>query len=89
MIFTSGGTESNNLAIKGAARFLKKQGDPRRRIITAATEHKCVLEAVRDLEQEGFEPVILPVLSNGVVSPDALVEALAVPTLLVSIMGAK
>ncbi|MEE8658485.1 Cysteine desulfurase [Acetobacteraceae bacterium EV16G] len=89
VIFTSGGTESNNLAIKGAAHFLKKHGDPRRRIITAATEHKCVLEAVHDLEQEGFEPVILPVLSNGAVSPDALAEALAVPTLLVSIMGAN
>ena len=49
IILTSGATEANNLAIKGAARFAASQGDPRRRIITLATEHKCVLESVRDL----------------------------------------
>jgi hypothetical protein len=58
IILTSGATEAHNLAIKGAARFAASQGDPRRRIITVASEHKCVLGSVRDLAQEGFEPVI-------------------------------
>ena len=61
IVLTSGATESNNLAIKGAARHaLKVEGD-RRRVITLASEHKCVLESVRDLAAEGFEPVVLPV----------------------------
>ncbi|WP_291365698.1 cysteine desulfurase family protein [Acetobacter sp. UBA5411] len=89
IIFTSGATEANNLAIKGAARFRMKQGDGRKRIITVATEHKCVLESVRDLAQEGFEPVILGVDHNGQVDPAALRDALAVPTALVSIMAAN
>jgi cysteine desulfurase len=87
IILTSGATEANNLAIKGAARFAASQGDPRRRIITVATEHKCVLESVRDLAQEGFEPVILPVGADGLLSPEALRAACAETTLLVSIMA--
>lgn len=87
IVFTSGATESNNLAIKGAARFAAAQGDPRRRIITVATEHKCVLESVRDLAREGFEPVVLPVGPDGLLMPEALREALRVPTLLVSVMA--
>ncbi len=89
LIWTSGATESNNLAIKGVARFLKEQGDRRRRIITVATEHKCVLESVRSLSDEGFEPVILPVESDGRLSSDCLEDALKTPTLLVSIMAAN
>ncbi|AQS86022.1 MAG: cysteine desulfurase family protein [Acetobacter aceti] len=89
IIFTSGATEANNLAIKGAVRFRNRMGDGRRRVITVATEHKCVLESVRDLAQEGFEPVILGVDPNGQVDPAALREALAVPTALVSIMAAN
>ncbi len=89
LIWTSGATEANNLAIKGAARFLKEQGDGRRRLVTVATEHKCVLEAVRSLEGEGFEPVILPVEPDGRLSPDRLAEALKTPALLVSIMAAN
>ncbi len=58
VVLTSGATEANNLAIKGAARFAASQGSARRRIITLATEHKCVLESVRALADEGFEPVI-------------------------------
>ncbi|WP_207539338.1 cysteine desulfurase family protein [Sabulicella rubraurantiaca] len=85
IVFTSGATESNNLAIKGAARFAR-DGE-RRRIVTVATEHKCVLESVRDLEAEGFEPVILPVRPDGLLDIETLREALAVPTLLVSVMG--
>ena len=88
IILTSGATESNNLAIKGAARFAAAQGTERRRIVTVATEHKCVLESVRDLAAEGFEPVILPVLPSGLLDLDLLREALAAaPTLLVSVMA--
>ncbi len=89
VILVSGATEANNLAIKGAARFAAQQGDTRRRVITAATEHPCVLESVRDLGQEGFEPVILPVEPDGRLDPARLREALAVPTLLVSVMAAN
>jgi cysteine desulfurase len=89
VVFTSGATESNNLAIKGAARHARRMGDPRRRVVTVATEHKCVLEAVRDLAAEGFEPVILPVRPDGLLDPAALQAALAVPTLLVSVMAAN
>ncbi|MCR0982239.1 cysteine desulfurase family protein [Roseomonas populi] len=87
VIFTSGATESNNLAIKGAARFAAGQGSGRRRVITVATEHKCVLESVRDLAAEGFEPVILPVGPDGLLDPEALRAALEVPTVLVSVMA--
>ncbi|MBS1074035.1 cysteine desulfurase [Gluconobacter sp. Dm-73] len=89
IVFTSGATEANNLAIKGAARHLVRLGDPRRRIITVATEHKCVLESLRALAAEGFEAVALGVDSDGRVDPEALREALKVPTLLVSIMAAN
>ena len=87
IVFTSGATESNNIAIKGAARFAARAGDPRKRIITVATEHKCVLEAVRDLAEEGFEPIILPVQPDGLLAPNTLRAALAIPTLLVSVMA--
>ncbi|WP_287849529.1 cysteine desulfurase family protein [Acidiphilium sp.] len=89
IVFTSGATESNNLAIKGAARFAARQENPRRRLITLATEHKCVLEATRDLAEEGFEPVFLPVQPDGRLDPEALHAALATPTLLVSVMAAN
>ncbi|MEJ0015670.1 MAG: aminotransferase class V-fold PLP-dependent enzyme [Acetobacteraceae bacterium] len=87
IVFTSGATESNNIAIKGAARFALQAGTERRRIVTAATEHKCVLESVADLAAEGFEPVVLPVRPDGLLDPDVLREALAAPTLLVSLMA--
>jgi cysteine desulfurase len=87
VIFTSGATEANNIAIKGAARFAASMGDVRRRIVTVVTEHKCVLEAVGDLAAEGFEPVVLPVGADGLLDPAVLREALAVPTLLVSVMA--
>lgn len=87
IILTSGATEANNLAIKGAARFAAAQGSDRRRIVTVATEHKCVLESVRDLEAEGFEPVILPVDGNGLLDLDALRAAVDDRTLLVSVMA--
>jgi cysteine desulfurase len=87
VVFTSGATEANNLAIKGAARHAAAMGSPRRRVVTAATEHKCVLESVADLAAEGFEPVFLPVQPDGLLDPAALESALAVPTLLVSVMA--
>ncbi len=85
IVLTSGATESNNLAIKGAARQAGSAG--RRRIITLATEHKCVLQTVTDLGNEGFEPVVLPVQPSGLLDMDVLADALRTPTLLVSVMA--
>ena len=89
IVFTSGATEANNIAIKGAARFAASQGmhEGRRRVVTVATEHKCVLESVADLRAEGFEPVFLPVRPDGLLDPDLLRDALRTPTLLVSVMA--
>ncbi|GIX08751.1 cysteine desulfurase family protein [Elioraea sp.] len=87
IILTSGATESNNLAIKGAARFARAQGVPRNRVVTVATEHKCVLESVADLAAEGFEPVVLPVRPDGLLDPDTLAAAVDDRTLLVSVMA--
>lgn len=86
IIFTSGATEANNLAIKGAARFAGAAARPR--LITPANEHKCVLQAVIDLGRESFEPHILPVLPDGGVPPETLRRALGKPSLLVSVMAA-
>jgi cysteine desulfurase len=87
IVFTSGATESNNIAIKGAAQHARAMGDPRRRIVTVATEHSCVLESVLATAAEGFEPVVLPVRPDGLLDPAVLEAALAVPTLLVSVMA--
>jgi cysteine desulfurase len=87
LVFTSGATESNNIAIKGAVRHALRAGTERRRVVTVLTEHKCVPESVGDLADEGFEPVFLPVRADGLLDPDTLREALTVPTLLVSIMA--
>jgi cysteine desulfurase len=86
VVFTSGATESNNIAIKGAARHALRSGSDRRRVVTVATEHKCVMESVADLKEEGFEPVFLPVRPDGLLDPRVLRDALTVPTLLVSVM---
>jgi cysteine desulfurase len=87
IVFTSGATESNNIAIKGAARHAAAQGTDRRRIITLATEHKCVLESVADLASEGFEPVVLPIRPDGLADLALVRAALATPTLLLSVMA--
>ena len=87
IVLTSGATEANNIAIKGAARFAKAAGSERRRVITVATEHKCVVESVADLAVEGFEPVVLPVRPDGLLDPAELQAALSAPTLLVSVMA--
>jgi cysteine desulfurase len=84
VIFTSGATESNNLAIKGAARFVENR---RRHMVTVATEHKCVLESVKSLETEGFSNTILPVRPNGLIDLDVLDAAISDDTALVSVMG--
>jgi len=86
VIFTSGATESNNLALKGVARFNK---DRKNHIITCVTEHKCVLDTGRHLEQEGFEVTYLPVQENGLIDLDQLRDAITEQTLLVSIMAAN
>ena len=84
IIFTSGATESNNLAIKGVARFYR---DKKRHIVTCVTEHKCVLESCRHLELEGFEVSYLPVRTNGLIDLDQLRDAITGDTVLVSVMA--
>ncbi|CAM9225685.1 unnamed protein product [Ectocarpus fasciculatus] len=85
IIFTSGATESNNMAIKGIARFYK---DKKRHIITTQTEHKCVLDSCRAMEAEGFEVTYLPVQSSGLIDLEQLERAIRPgQTSLVSIMG--
>jgi cysteine desulfurase len=86
IFFTSGATESNNLAIKGVARFY---GEKKNHIITITTEHKCVINSVRELEQEGFEVTFLPVQQNGLVDLAKLEAAITDKTCLVSIMTAN
>ena len=81
VIFTSGATESNNLAIKGVARFYK---DKKNHIITTKTEHKCVLDSCRHLEKEGFEVTYLDVDETGLVSLDDLKSAIREETVIVS-----
>jgi cysteine desulfurase len=91
LIFTSGATEANNLAIKGVAHFARlypQSGTPRDHIVTLTTEHKCVLESCAQLEREGFRITYLPVEPNGLVSLDTLAAALSERTLLVSVMAA-
>ena len=85
IVFTSGATESNNLALKGAARFHREERD---HILTLATEHKCVLESVRALEREGSRVTILPVRSDGLVDTAGLEAALGARTAVVSVMAA-
>ena len=82
VIFTSGATESNNLALKGVARFYKKP-----HMITCMTEHKCILDSCRFLEQEGFKVTYLPVQSNGILDLECLKEAITEETGLVSVMA--
>ena len=87
IVFTSGGTESNNLAIFGAARLLKPKG---RHLISSAVEHDAVLQSFDYLEKyDGFEVSRLPVDSGGRVSPDDLRKALRPDTVLVSVMAAN
>ncbi len=83
IVWTSGATESNNLAIKGAAHFYQKNG---KHIITCKTEHKAVLDTCRQLEREGFEVTYLEPRDNGLVDLDTLKAAIREDTVLISIM---
>lgn len=83
IIFTSGATESNNIAIKGVARFYKAK---KKHVITTQTEHKCVLDSCRMLETEGFEVTYLPVKTNGLIDLEELEKAIRPDTSVVSIM---
>jgi cysteine desulfurase len=84
IVWTSGATESNNLAIKGAAQFYQTKG---KHLITVQTEHKAVLDTMRELERVGFEVTYLPVQDDGLVSMEALKAAIRPDTILVSIMA--
>lgn len=83
IIFTSGATESNNMSLKGVARFYKKT---KKHIITTQTEHKCVLDSCRHLQEEGFNVTYLPVKSNGLIDLEELERAIRPDTAIVSIM---
>ncbi len=84
IVWTSGATESNNLALKGAAQFYKSRG---KHIITVKTEHKAVLDTVRELERQGFEATYLDVQENGLLDLEALKAALRADTIIVSVMA--
>jgi cysteine desulfurase len=83
IVWTSGATESNNLAIKGAAHFYKSKG---KHLITVKTEHKAVLDSMRELERQGFEVTYLDVQEDGMLNMDALISAIRPDTTLISVM---
>jgi len=83
IVWTSGATESNNLAIKGAAQFYKSRG---KHLITVKTEHKAVLDTMRELERQGFEVTYLDVQADGLLNMDALKAAIRPDTILISVM---
>ncbi|KAI9889444.1 MAG: cysteine desulfurase [Vezdaea aestivalis] len=85
IVFTSGATESNNMSIKGVARFFGRSGK-KKHIITCQTEHKCVLDSCRHMQDEGFDVTYLPVQKNGLVDLKELEAAIRPDTMLVSIM---
>jgi cysteine desulfurase len=83
IVWTSGATESNNLAIKGAAQFYKTRG---KHIITVKTEHKAVLDTVRELERQGFDATYLEVREDGLIDFESLKTAIRPDTILISVM---
>ncbi|KQR55610.1 IscS subfamily cysteine desulfurase [Acidovorax sp. Leaf160] len=83
IVWTSGATESNNLALKGAAQFYKGKG---KHLITVKTEHKAVLDTMRELERQGFEVTYLDVLENGLLDFEVLKAAIRPDTILLSVM---
>ncbi|KAI1762044.1 cysteine desulfurase [Hypoxylon sp. FL1150] len=86
IIFTSGATESNNMSIKGVARFFGRSGK-KKHIVTSQTEHKCVLDSCRHLQDEGYDVTYLPVKSNGLIDMTELEAAIRPETAIVSIMA--
>ena len=83
IVWTSGATESNNLALKGAAQFYKTRG---KHLITVKTEHKAVLDTMRELERQGFEVTYLPVQEDGMLDLELLKSTMRADTILVSVM---
>ncbi len=86
IVFTAGATESDNLAVKGAAEKYRERGD---HIITVVTEHDAVLDSCKTLESRGFAVTYLPVASDGLISPDDVKNAITDKTILVSVMHAN
>ncbi|KAI9055528.1 hypothetical protein LZ554_000476 [Drepanopeziza brunnea f. sp. 'monogermtubi'] len=84
IIFTSGATESNNMSVKGVARFFKR-GGKKNHIITSQTEHKCVLDSCRHLQDEGFDVTYLPVQNNGLINMEELEAAIRPETAIMNI----
>lgn len=89
VVFTSGATEANNMAVLGAGRFRANAPKPRTHVVTLATEHKCVLECTHQLEREGLEVDILPVQADGLVDLDLLARTITENTALVSVLAAS
>ncbi|MCS5692302.1 cysteine desulfurase [Cyanobium sp. FGCU-6] len=89
VVFTSGATEANNLALKGLAEAALERGDPRRGLVTLATEHRAVLDPLAWLARHGFPLTVLPVQADGLLDPGRLDDALGPDTLLVSVMAAN
>jgi cysteine desulfurase len=83
IVWTSGATESNNLALKGAAQFYKSKG---KHLITVKTEHKAVLDTMRELERQGFEVTYLPVQEDGLIDMNLLATSIRPDTILISVM---
>src|SRR5262249_24060224 len=86
IVFTSGATESDNLALKGVAEFYKEKGN---HIITTVIEHKAVLDTCKRLEKEGYDVTYLPVSTEGLVDPEDVRKAITDKTILVSVMLAN
>jgi cysteine desulfurase len=86
IVFTSGATESDNLAVRGAARSLATRG---RHVVTTAVEHPAILEPCRSLEREGFEVTVVGVDAGGIVDPGRVIAAMRADTVLVSVMAAN
>src|SRR5687767_9703376 len=87
LVFTSGGTEADNFAIRGVAEALEPTG--RRHLIASAIEHEAVLNTLKALTRRGWRTTLLPVDASGIVHPDALADALADDTAIVSVMHAN
>jgi cysteine desulfurase len=86
IVFTSGATESNNLALKGVAAMYREKGD---HVITVATEHRAILDTAKRLEKDGLKVTYLPVPADGVVNPDDVRSAITDRTILISVMMAN
>src|SRR4030095_648462 len=89
IVFTSGATESNNLALKGVATAVREGGSSRDGFVTLVTEHKSVLDSVKRLEHDGYEVTCLPVAQDGRVDLDRLRAAVTTRTIAVSVMAAN